>query len=173
MATVYLLVGVPSSGKSWVSDQLKEQYNVIEHDTYKMKPQYIAALLSAASKGSTKPILANTPFGMSELQSSLAAMGHKVNPVFIIEQPDTLVKRYMARGGGEIPKGHLTRQETYISRAEELKAFKGTSSDVLNHLQQNVVLDRAQPPVQQPTATYKDARVEALYQSHKSMKLGV
>lgn len=135
MAKIHLLVGVPASGKSWVSDQLKDKYEVIEHDLYRLKPAYISALLSAASKGSNKPILANTPFGMSEIQASLVANGHKVNPVFILESPDTLQTRYKARAGQDIPKGHLTRQETYRQRADETKAFKGTSQDVLNHLQ--------------------------------------
>lgn len=137
MAVVYLLVGVPSSGKTWVSDQVKDKYEVIEHDLYKLKPQYISALLSAASKGSTKPILANTPFGMSEIQESLQARGHTVKPLFIIEKPDTLRGRYLAREGKEIPKGHLTRQETYIQRAQEQGAFSGTSADVLNHLKES------------------------------------
>lgn len=133
MAKIKLLVGVPSAGKSWVTDKLKDKYNVIEHDLYKLKPQYIAALLSAASQ-SGKTVLANTPFGMSEIQEALQSKGHKVEPIFIIEKPETLSQRYQAREGKPIPKGHLTRQSTYIQRAEELKAFKGTSAETLEHL---------------------------------------
>lgn len=136
MAKIHLLVGVPASGKSWVTDKLKEKFNVIEHDTYKLKPQYIAALLSAAASKESRPILANTPFGMSEILEALQVRGHQVNPVFILEHPDTLQTRYKAREGKDIPKGHLTRQQTYAQRADETQSFKGTSDQVLKHLQE-------------------------------------
>ncbi len=135
MAKIHLLVGVPASGKTWVTDQLKDKYQVIEHDLYKLKPEYVSALLRAAASNTQKPILANTPFGMSEIQSALTSKGHKVEPIYILEDPKTLQTRYKARQGTDIPKGHLTRQETYRQRADETKAFKGTSADVLNHLQ--------------------------------------
>lgn len=42
--------------------------------------------------------------------------------------------RYEAREGKPIPKGHLTRIQTYLDRADELGAFMGTSEQVLTHL---------------------------------------
>jgi uridine kinase len=136
MSDVFILVGSPSSGKTWVSSQLRGKFQVIEHDHYSNKGEYIRELGNAAKAGD-KPILGNTPFGLSEIMESLQDRGLEVKPVFIIEDPNVLKQRYQQRDGKEIPQGHLTRQNTYLERARELNAFFGTSSEVLNHLKES------------------------------------
>lgn len=128
---VYLLVGSPGSGKSWVSSRLGHKFKVLEHDDFKTTPAAYIPALKRAMITSDKPILANTPFGVSDI---MEALGPECLPVFIIEPEETLKQRYFTRQGYEIPKGHLTRQTTYVHRANELKAFKGTSQEVLNYL---------------------------------------
>lgn len=139
MQKVYILVGSPGSGKTWVSNQLKDQYNVVEHDDYKYYKDdtYAKNLISRAIQGS-KPVLANTPFGLSALMESLQHHKIEVKPVFIIEHPTVLSRRYQQRENKPIPKGHITRQQTYYDRALELNAFKGTSLEVLNYLKSKV-----------------------------------
>jgi len=132
-AEVILLVGSPGSGKSWVSSQLKDKFLVLEHDDFHQKEHYIAALASAARQAKRK-ILGNTPFGLTDLTQGLAGIGVKVIPVFIVEPDIVLSARYMQREKKSIPKGHITRQETYRSRAKELGSFIGTSAEVLKHL---------------------------------------
>lgn len=138
MQKIYILVGSPGVGKTWVSNQLKDQYNVKEYDDYMYsKPNiYQAALINAASED--KPVLANTPFGLSDLIEALEHNRIEVIPVFIIEHPALLSQRYQQRENKPIPKGHITRQQTYYNRAIELNAFKGTSLEVLNYLKDQV-----------------------------------
>lgn len=133
-AKVYLLVGSPGSGKTWVMSHLKSQFEIVEHDDFKTTPTAYAKILTEHAHKSSKPILGNTPFGLSEITSSLAQSGIKCTPVFIIEPPHVISTRYMSRERRPIPPGHLTRQNTYKERAKELDAFSGTSSEVLGHL---------------------------------------
>jgi len=129
---VYILVGSPAAGKSWVSSQLKDKFDVVEHDDYKDMSLYLR-VLSHRSKGD-KPVLANTPFGLSRMVNHLEALKIKVHPVFIIEDPQTLRSRYSTRGHGAYSENHLKRQLTYQQRAREMRAFSGNSTDVLNYL---------------------------------------
>jgi hypothetical protein len=129
---VYLLVGVPSSGTSWVGEQLTDKYEYVRHDDF-IGQDYIAGI-EEASRTATKPLLIETPFSMSKIVEPLEERGFDLRYVFILEDETVLRERYMAREKKEIPKGHLTRQQTYADRAEETGAFAGTSSEVLSHL---------------------------------------
>lgn len=135
MQTVILLVGTPGVGKSWVAAQLRNKYNVLEHDNFK-HGGYADAIVNAAKLGK-KPVLANTPFGMSSIVAALTDAGITVVPVFIVEADNVVAQRYMQREGKPIPKGHVTRQRTYLERAKALGAFVGTSSEVLEYLQRS------------------------------------
>ncbi len=133
MGKVYLLVGAPGSGKTWVANQLRSKFEVMDHDAY-IDKNYVQALYEAAS--GNKPILAETPFSMSEIIDPLNRANIEVVPVFIIESEEVHTKRYNARSGKAIPKGHLTRTKTYLDRAIAGNHFYGTSEKVLKHLKQ-------------------------------------
>ncbi len=128
---IYLLVGSPSSGKTWVAKQLKQKFTVLEHDAYIGK-DYTKALADA--EYGNKAVLAETPFSMSAIMDPLQKQGIIVEPIFIIETANTLKERYKAREGKEIPKGHLTRTNTYLDRARLGGHFYGTSEEVLKYL---------------------------------------
>lgn len=132
MRPIYLLVGVPGSGKSWVCNQLSEMYEHIPHDDY-MKGGYLEALLEASDEDGD-PILAEAPFSVSQIKEPLEGEGRQVFCVFIIESHNVLSERYYEREGRPIPRGHLTRQETYRERASEYDSFMGTSEEVLEYL---------------------------------------
>lgn len=135
MAPIYLLVGVPGSGKTWVCKQLQDKFDYLAHDDYMHSPlkAYVSAAARLAAFGD-KPVLIKTPFSVSSLLEPLTAQGVHVRPVFIIEDPETVSQRYTQREGRPIPQGHITRIRTYIERAKTLRAFSGTSDEVLEYL---------------------------------------
>jgi hypothetical protein len=134
---IYLVVGVPASGKSWVCDQLKDSFHYVHHDgfIYLKNPAAYLTEVRKASLTATKPMLIEAPFSM-KIMGDLRVLGYEVTPVFIIEKPDVLKQRYTQRGRHEanIIQGHLTRQQTFTDRAHEQAAFMGNSAEVLEHL---------------------------------------
>jgi hypothetical protein len=135
---VHMLIGCPSSGKSWACAQLKEKFTHVAHDDFIKAPtSYVNAILKIA-QSSQKPLLIEAPFSISQTKEPLEAAGLEVKPWFIIEKPDVLIDRYQKREGRPIPQGHLSRQLTYEERAKEMNAFKGTSSEVLAKLKEEL-----------------------------------
>lgn len=136
MKPVYLVIGVPSSGKSWIASQLTS-FTYVHHDGYighiNQPRVYVKEIVKQAMV-SDKPILAEAPFSISQIKDPLEARGIKVIPVFIIEDHKVLNDRYWERERKPIPQGHLTRQQTYKKRATEWKSFMGTSSECLEFL---------------------------------------
>lgn len=133
---IYLVAGVPGSGKSWVCEQLRDQFTYVRHDDYIKKGDDYAGAIVKAAKTSERPLLIEAPFSVSDIVSKLFSAGHRATPVYIVEDPSKLAKRYMERDGKTIPTGHLTRMRTYADRAKEQKAFSGTSDQVLAHLRE-------------------------------------
>jgi hypothetical protein len=132
---VYILVGTPGSGKTWVANQLRNQYTVCEHDVHgRAGPAAYATKIAELSFFATTPILAEVPFSLSQLQDQLMRRGLESRAVFICESEATTQARYEAREGKPIPQGHLTRIVTYRQRAAEQDAPIGTSEQILNYL---------------------------------------
>lgn len=130
-----MVIGCPGSGKSWVCDQLKDKFEYVHHDLYiKMAGDTYVKEIIKAAKDATKHILCEAPFSISQLKEPLEKAGIDVIPVFIQEYPIVIETRYKAREGKHIPRGHITRQETYAKRAKEWNAFQGTSQEVFDHL---------------------------------------
>ena len=134
---IYLIVGTPGSGKTWVCNQLEDQYNYLPHDDF--AGQKDGAYVMAAARladFSDKPVLIETPFSVSKIREPLLKRGFDVVPVFIIESEAVTSQRYEKREGKQIIPGHLSRIKTYIERAAELNAFSGTSEEVLKHMKE-------------------------------------
>jgi hypothetical protein len=138
---VYLIVGVPGSGKTWITEQVKDLFTFVHHDGFighiNQPEVYVEAILEAAET-STKPLLAEAPFSVSSIADPLEAAGYSVIPVLISEPEDVIAGRYRQREGKDIPKGHLTRLRTYQSRAEEFGWYSGTSEEVRDYLKGRV-----------------------------------
>ncbi len=138
---IYLVVGVPGSGKSWVCEQLQKEFVYVHHDGFighiNQPEVYVKAILDKA-QDATKPLLTEAPFSIRSIKDPLVHAGYKVIPVFIIEKDEVVSARYLKREGKPIPKGHLTRVKTYEQRAKESGAFRGTSAEVLKHLKSKV-----------------------------------
>lgn len=134
MNTIYLVAGSPGVGKTWVCDQLKDKYNYIRHDDYINDfDRYLREIKNSAKHGHKK-VLTEIPFSISKVQEPLEKDGFKIINVYIAEDPKVLTHRYEKDRGTEIPKGHLTRQNTYIERAKASGSFIGKPEEVLNHL---------------------------------------
>lgn len=133
--TVYIIVGVPGVGKSWILKQLDKLPKVIyvPNDEYIGAPQdRLDSVVYAAHNGLT--VLTETPFSESQVRQPLLDEGLRVISVFVIEPQDKLTKRYEDDRQQTIPKGHATRQNTYLERAKATGAFHGTSDEVLAHM---------------------------------------
>lgn len=139
MTQIYMVIGCPGSGKSWVCAQLTKQYQYVRHDSF-IGGDYVAEIAQQA-KTATKPLLIETPFSISQVKDPLEKLDFRVTPVFIQEKPDVLQRRYREREGKDIPAGHLSRQATYAERAAAWQSYRGTSNEVLAYLQ------NAAPPV--------------------------
>ncbi len=129
---VVLLVGVPGSGKTWVTSQLADQYTHVAHDDYRGKDYWPAIL--KADVASDKPLLIETPFSISDLKSKLEAAKASYELVFVDNDPKIISERYTRREGKPYPGGNLTRLMTFRDRAKESNSFIGTSDAVLAHL---------------------------------------
>jgi hypothetical protein len=137
MKDVYLVIGVPASGKSWACNQLKTKFEYVHHDGFiylKNPAAYLTAVRTTAM-GAQKPLLIEAPFSMG-IMWDLEILGYNVTPIFILEKEEILRARYKQRERVEesIIQGHLTRQETFRKRAIKAKAFMGDSTQVFNHL---------------------------------------
>jgi len=132
---VFLVIGCPGSGKTWICDQLKDLFFLVHHDLHiGMEGGLYAFHINRAASRSHKPILAEAPFSISAIKDPLEKVGIRVIPVVIQEKDDVIKRRYLKREGRMIPQGHLTRQKTYALRAKQWGAFIGTSEEVLEHL---------------------------------------
>lgn len=131
----YMVIGVPGSGKTWVTNQVKDNFCFVHHDAYigMQGDTYVKEIIKA-SKTAHKPLLIEAPFSINKIKEPLEKAGIKVEPVFILEHELTLRSRYMQREGKPIPQQHITRLETYRKRAKEMNAFSGTSNQVLEYL---------------------------------------
>lgn len=134
MQPVYLIVGCPCAGKSWVCEQLRARFEYVAHDDFIGRPRERIEAIRKAAKIASKPVLTETPFSMSETILPLDDFRIKVIPVVIVETAAILTQRYQQREGRDIPAGHLSRQQTYAQRARARKYFVGTSADVLQFL---------------------------------------
>lgn len=139
--TIYLVIGVPGSGKSWICEQLQKEFNYVHHDGYighiRQPMAYVKGILKAA-ENVDRPVLAEAPFSISKIKDPLEKAGYQVTPVFIAEHPRVVAKRYANREGKRIPNGHLTRMNTYKQRAKRWGAFAGTSEQALQFLKEKV-----------------------------------
>lgn len=151
MQPVYLICGVPASGKSWVCRQLKDKFNYVPHDrcwehpTLKPKPgdedgewppgakSTHLQVLSREVHGN-KPIVTECPFGERILKDALDAQGIEVKAYFVVEKPQVVIDRYRQRQKRTPPQNVITRATTIEQRADEWAAPKGTSEEVLNLL---------------------------------------
>ncbi len=136
MQTVYLIVGVPASGKSTILSQC-DSFERLEHDAFIGHPpgSYVKAIKRLVAYA-TKSVLVETPFSISQISEPLAKAGIIVKPLVIVESSETLHKRWDERStAAKVRAGHLSRQCTFEERARSHAWPMGTASQMLAYLQ--------------------------------------
>jgi len=152
MQPVILVCGVAGAGKSWICRQLKDDYHYIPHDRCWSHPTaspsddidqpwgppgskstHLETLLWAA-RDASKTVLTEVPFGERALKENLEAHGVTVQPVFVVEDGKTITRRFMDREGSMPSQGVMTRLAGLQARAQNWRAFWGTSEEVLAYL---------------------------------------
>lgn len=138
---IYLVVGVPGSGKSLVCENLLRivgdgKIDYVHHDLYigMGGSAYVKEILKHRKHTPTALTLTEAPFSVSLIRDPLLEAGEEVETFYIVEPEQIVSDRYLLRESKSIPRGHLTRQNTYWRRAHEEGAFVGTSNEVLKHL---------------------------------------
>ncbi len=132
MSKVILLCGVPGAGKSWVIGQLGDKYHYVSHDQIPTREKLVRHCFAAAA--GPRPVVVDCPFAERLLRDELEASGMQVVPVFIVEAPGVVARRYEQREGKPATKATLTRALSIIDRANEWGARYGTSAEILQHL---------------------------------------
>jgi len=152
MQPVVLVCGVAGAGKSWICRQLKDDYYYLPHDRCWSHPTAAPGIgddvpwgppgsksthfadVLAAAKNASKTVLTEVPFGERQLKEDLEAAGVTVQPVFVVEDEKVIRTRFMQREGSLPSKGVMTRLAGLQARAQNWRAFWGTSDEVLAYL---------------------------------------
>lgn len=130
---IYLICGVPGAGKTWVCKQLTDKFTYVPHDENIKDP--IGGILKA-SEGTFRPIITECPFAERPMKDKLEMAGFHVIPYFVVEHPDVIYARFVARENKEPQKASMTRAVSIKERAKEWRAVHGTSKEILAHLQE-------------------------------------
>jgi gluconate kinase len=130
---IYLLCGVPGSGKSWVANQLLNKFEYVAHDEYIFRDKCFKDIRLCKEMG-TDHLLLDCPFDERAFRTELEGQGYDVIPIFIVEAPEVISERYFARVGKRPSKSIITRAKTIMNKVNEWDAFYGTSDEVFKYL---------------------------------------
>lgn len=122
---VYLICGVPGSGKTWVCQRLSQRFIYVPHDDH--INNFTKVVESFAKTGT---VITECPFGERQVRGDLERRGLIVKPYFIVETPETVALRYKNRNGKLPSQNVLTRALTIKNRANEWNAPYGTSQEI-------------------------------------------
>lgn len=123
---LFLIAGCPASGKSWVCNQLEEEFNYISYDGIN-KNYHVYELL----KNNSKQLLYDPTIKVSTFTKRY---GHLFNIrlIVIVEDESIINQRMIARNGKltDTIKRRIKRMKSLSENCE----FSGTSSEVLEYL---------------------------------------
>ncbi len=127
---VYMICGVSGSGKSWVCNQLSELIEYVSFDGNSNK--YHVDLIRSI-KGN---VLYDPTINISTF---IRRNSHEfdIRPIFIIENEDVIRKRIEKRNG-KWKNSMLNRMNAINSRSNKYGEFSGTSSEVLQYLEDSI-----------------------------------
>lgn len=127
--TVYLLVGAPASGKSWIANQLTDTFEYVSYDGNSKKDH-----LDLLRKKSDKPKLYDPTFKISTI---IRRHSDEFNFIVIgIYETEEVLRSRMEQRGGKWTDTIIKRNEVVKKRYEKYGAngFLGTSQEVLDYL---------------------------------------
>jgi hypothetical protein len=127
--TVYLLVGAPSAGKSWIANQLLDKYHYVSYDGQRKKNH-----LDLLRTPSDKPKLYDPTFKISTI---IRRHSEEFNFVLVgIYETEEVLKSRMLSRGGEWTDTIMKRNEVSKKRFEKYGTggFLGTSQECFEFL---------------------------------------
>jgi hypothetical protein len=132
---VYLLIGAPCSGKTWITNRIGGmvwgKFNFVPHDECPID-WYGKAIDKAARTGSL-PVLAEAPFRAHALVKELVGYGLEVHEIYVLVKEDILKQRYKARTHEMPARVILLCNESLWATFGEGE-FAGDSTQVLEYL---------------------------------------
>lgn len=129
LPTVYLLVGAPASGKSWVASQLADKFEYISYDSNRKKTH-----LDLLKIPSIKPKLYDPTFKISTI---IRRHSNEFNFILVgIYEKEQILRGRMNLRGGVWTDTVMKRNEVAKKRYEKYgtNGFLGTSQEVLEFL---------------------------------------
>lgn len=131
LPTIYLLIGAPSAGKSWVANQLTDKFTYVSYDGTRKKDHL--DLLREASK-QTNPILYDPTFKISTIIRRHS--DEFIFKIVCIQEDEHTLKARMTQRGGEWTDTIMKRNEQVRKRYEKYGngGFIGNSSECFNFL---------------------------------------
>lgn len=127
--TIYLLVGAPSAGKSWIASQLLDKYHYVSYDGQRKKDH-----LELLREPSDKPKLYDPTFKISTI---IRRHSDEFNFILVgIYETEEILRERMTSRGGEFTTTIMKRNE--VSKKRYMKygtgGFLGTSQECLEFL---------------------------------------
>lgn len=129
LPTVYLLIGAPAAGKSWVANQLTDKFDYISYDGNRKKTH-----IDLLRIPSTKPKLYDPTFKISTV---IRRHSDEFNFVIVaIQEDEQTLRQRMSSRGGKWTDTIMKRNEQVRKRYEKYGngGFIGTSTEVLDYL---------------------------------------
>lgn len=129
LPTVYLLIGAPAAGKSWVANQLTDKFDYVSYDGNRKKTH-----LDLLRVPSTKPKLYDPTFKISTV---IRRHSDEFNFVIVaIQEDEQTLRQRMSSRGGKWTDTIMKRNEQVRKRYEKYGngGFIGTSTEVLDYL---------------------------------------
>lgn len=124
---IYILCGPSGAGKTWLANQLVNDFNIIDMDKLKFD-DCINAALSAQVKSL---VVINTQ--ATRFAKELAEKGVRCL-VAVINEDESVIRHRISLRGGEFTKGVAKRIKRYQTLAIKLANFAGTQSEVFSWL---------------------------------------
>jgi hypothetical protein len=128
---IYLLIGAPCSGKTWIIDQVKHFVRCVEHDLspdnlddYIWRVQYVSY---------SGVVVADIPFKGEEFAAQLSKLGLDVHKLYVLVRDGDLKQRYFKRTG-KLPHQYILNTNKSIMEHFQEGEFAGDSTRVLEYL---------------------------------------
>lgn len=130
---IYILVGVPASGKTWVCNRIKGM-TVVRNDDYMGDRSGYVQAIKEASKGD-KPVLCEAPFAASQLIEMLHSINKPIKQVLVTGPIEEIENRYKERKNGQPFRAAFKTNHRRYEEDPDRFEFSGTSEEVLKWLE--------------------------------------
>jgi hypothetical protein len=126
---LYIVTGIPGSGKSWVCNQLKDKFNYVSYDE---SPKITHLDQLRNPKDPTKPLLYDPNIKISTI---FTRYSDEFDIRLLVILGDFLkIKQQLVNRGGKITKTTYKRWKVMKARRKKYGIFDGDSNDVLRYL---------------------------------------